>query len=219
MKKVIQIFFQLPRAKQIATVVCIAHFSALFFLLCHHLLSFPKRSSKSMVIRTIAIPAEKKENIIAANPAAKSTPAPQKKLPPPKKTTTLPKKTDQKPLTQEITKSFDALSSESKTFTPLTVPTKKEIKSQSKTQTKEPYYEELLIAYLQNILDLPEYGEVKLEIEINGSGTLVSCKINESKSIKNAKFLTEKLTLLTFPVPPLATADQTKKFSITFKNQ
>lgn len=219
MKKIIQIFFQFPRAKQIATVVCITHFMALLFLLCHHLLSFPKRSSKPMVVRTIAIPAEKKEAVIAAVPAAKSTPAPQKKQPAPKKTTTLPKKTDQKPLPQEMVKSFDALSSESKTFAPLTVPTKKEIKSQSKAQTKEPYYEELLIAYLQNILDLPEYGEVKIEIEINGSGALVACKINESKSSKNAKFLTEKLSLLTFPIPPLATADQTKKFSITFKNQ
>ena len=78
---------------------------------------------------------------------------------------------------------------------------------------------EKLVAYLQNMLDLPEMGEVKMVLVLTGSGRLVSCEIIEAQSKKNGEFLKKQLPELAFPCfNPLAKADEIFQFTVTFKN-
>jgi hypothetical protein len=79
----------------------------------------------------------------------------------------------------------------------------------------EPTYSEFLIAYLQNALDLPEFGEVKAKIEIDRFGKLIELEILDAKSAKNAEFLKAELPQLDFPA---GIADSNQTFTITFRN-
>ena len=83
----------------------------------------------------------------------------------------------------------------------------------------DPNYGEYLIAYLQNALDLPEYGDVKAKIEIDRFGQLVKCEILEAKNKKNAEFLKNRLPDLAFPcLNEFGIFDTTQSFTITFRN-
>jgi hypothetical protein len=80
-----------------------------------------------------------------------------------------------------------------------------------------PSYGETLIAYLQGCLDLPEFGEVKVELEIDRNGHLVHFEILEEKSKKNAEFLKKRLPELVLPCFNNS-SNETAAFTITFKN-
>lgn len=79
----------------------------------------------------------------------------------------------------------------------------------------DPTYSEFLIAYLQNALDLPEFGEVKAKLEIDRFGKLVDLEILEAKSDKNAEFLKAELSQLDFPT---GIGDAPQVFTIIFRN-
>ena len=82
-----------------------------------------------------------------------------------------------------------------------------------------PSYEQFLIAYLQTVLDLPEYGEVKIEIEIDRFGNLLRCAVLESRSAKNGEFLKKRLPELSFPCfNDFGITDLTLTFNIAFRN-
>lgn len=84
---------------------------------------------------------------------------------------------------------------------------------------KDLSYEEELIAYLQNILDLPEYGEVKVRLEIHKEGRLLHFEILEMKNQKNGEFLKKRLPELVFPpFNNLGPNDEVVQFTIVFKN-
>lgn len=120
---------------------------------------------------------------------------------------------------KEIASSFEAFREESQkpskgTLTlPSTIQRKPQV-SQGEVNV-DPTYSEFLIAYLQNALDLPEFGEVKAKIEIDRFGKLVNLEIIDAKSVKNAQFLKAELPQLDFPA---GIADSSEVFTITFRN-
>ncbi len=235
MKKLFQLFLLLTRAKQIGVVVVLTHFAALFILTCHHLITSGFRPIRPMVVKTIApyAPPNTPPKQRAAQTAApsQSPPAPVKKTLPPKSKEPLaskpkpaPKKVAKPDLFQEMSESFDAIAAPKKSTKktpPLPLPFKPVPKEERQEEESFPLdvgYAEFLIAYLQNTLNLPEYGEVKMEIEIDQDGKLISSRILSSKSEKNAQFLSEELYFLSFPIPPSYFGKEGKKFVVTFKN-
>lgn len=240
MKKLIQLFFTFSRGKQIAVSVILVHLLVLFCLTGHHLVTCRWRTPRPMVIKMISPlaplakkviaskeitqksqpPAEK--NTVAPTAASKKTAAPVASAKKESKISTSVKgkpaqKTVEKSVLKEIAESIDAISSEpKKSFrSPLNVPVKAAPKLQeTPVEEDDATYEEYLIAFLQTALDLPEFGEVKMEIEIDSYGKLVDCKILDSKSRKNAEFLRKEIVALNFPVPL-----GSHKFTIVFRNQ
>lgn len=225
MKELYNKFLTLSRGKQIALVVCLFHLVAVLGLIGHHFATRRLRPPRPMVVRTLAAQPAPRAIASAPTPVAKTAePKPKSKTPAPvaKKSTPSATKTGTKPapiakkapVFQEIAESLEALSSEAaRTRTILTVPSKIQSKAEIAPSKFDPTYGELLIAYLQNELDLPEYGEVKVKIEIDRFGRLVDCEILEAKSFKNAEFLKNRLPELAFPC-----LNDPQSFTITFRN-
>lgn len=84
-------------------------------------------------------------------------------------------------------------------------------------EDESPSYGQTLVSYLQNCLDLPEYGEVKVDLEIDRLGRLVRFDILEEKSKKNGEFLKKRLPELALPCFN-GQSNETVVFTITFKN-
>lgn len=213
-------FYLLSRGKQISLVVCLIHFVAILGLLTHHLASWRFKPARPMVVRTViphiekAAPKTSVPKATVAKPVEKPKPTVSK--PAAKKVTSpviVAQKAPENRLLKEITESLETIRSESKSSrSTLTIPST--IKKTEIASDIDPTYGEFLIAYLQNALDLPEYGEVKAKIEIDRFGHLVNCEILKSKSVKNAEFLKNRLPELTFP----CLNDGTQVFTITFRN-
>lgn len=219
-------FLLLSRGKQIALAVCLTHFLLVLALLGHHLFTRQLRPPRPIVVRTLA--AQPPQRAIAAAPAPKpaaakstapkKTPAPAQKptakAKPAPKIVSAAKKIPPPAVLQEIAESLETLSVErAPTRTALTVPTKIQAQAEIASTALDPTYGEILIAYLQNELDLPEYGDVKAKIEIDRFGRLVDCQILEAKSAKNAEFLKNRLPELAFPC-----LNDSQSFTITFRN-
>ncbi len=154
-------------------------------------------------------PVAKKETPAKPKAIAVSKPAAKKELP----------VDEEDHFLKEIASNFEAFREESQkpTKATLTLPStiqRKPQVSQGEVNV-DPTYSEFLIAYLQNALDLPEFGEVKAKIEIDRFGKLVNLEIIEAKSVKNAQFLKAELPQLDFPS---GIADSTEVFTITFRN-
>ena len=77
-----------------------------------------------------------------------------------------------------------------------------------------------LIAFFQESLDLPEYGEVKMKIEIDPSGKIFKTDVLESESTGNEEFLKKRLPELVCPCfNSQKTEKNTFEFTIVFKNR
>lgn len=116
----------------------------------------------------------------------------------------------------ELAKNLEALTTTPITpFRPtLTIPSKLPPRTEpAAVQVEEPTYAEYIVAFLQETLALPEYGEVKAKLSIDRFGKLISCEILEARSKKNAEFLKNQLQDLTFPC-----FNESKTFTITFRN-
>lgn len=218
-------FLLLSRGKQIAIAVCLLHLFAIFMLFGHHLItkSKPIRPMivKTHVERKVEQPKVEKPMVAVAKPQAvapkpvakKAAPKPApvaKKIAPPVK---------QDPVLKEIAQSFEALSSQTKKSRPtLNLPSKIESKAQLAPES-DPSYGEYLITYLQNALDLPEYGDVRVKLEIDRFGRLIDCQVLEAKSVKNAEFLKNRLPDLSFAcLNDYGIMDATETFTVTFRN-
>lgn len=80
-------------------------------------------------------------------------------------------------------------------------------------------YGEKIVGFLQNSLELPEFGEVKVDLELNGLGRIIRVEIIEAKSKKNGEFLKKRLLELDLPCfNDEKKSDAIHKFTITFKN-
>jgi hypothetical protein len=237
--KFYRFFLTLSRGKQIGLAVCAVHFLTLFSLLTHHLISRTLKRPRPIVIKTIqAIPPSKIE--IAAKPMtpvaqnkhaqpqpAAPKPLPEKKSAPPKPTPqpkkVAPNKQNQKVL-QEVQEQLSAIGQEAKrpNRPSLTLPSKIQPKALPKIEESpnpDPTYQEFLIAFLQNTLNLPEYGEVKAQIEIDRFGKLIACHILQSKNVKNSEFLKNQLPELSFPcLNDFGITDKSLNLTITFYN-
>jgi colicin import membrane protein len=69
----------------------------------------------------------------------------------------------------------------------------------SAKEAKAPSYHDELVQRLKLALQLPEYGEVKLELTLNRSGKVVKLKCVQAKSRKNANYLEKMIPSVTFP--------------------
>ncbi len=86
-------------------------------------------------------------------------------------------------------------------------------------EKEELTYGAFLVGYLQNTLDLPERGDVKLKMEIDRFGRLIDCEVLETRSEKNAEFLKNRLPELSFPcLNDFDILETAQTFTITFRN-
>ncbi len=77
-----------------------------------------------------------------------------------------------------------------------------------------------LIASLQDSLNLPEYGVVKIEITLDRMGKVVDMKVLESESEKNGAYLLERLRGFSFTsLELLKMNDEQRIFIVSFCNE
>jgi len=210
---------QWSQTKQIFVVVFGIHFLFVFIFCLQHVFTREKPRGK-IAVRTVQMQPVK--SFVAIESVAKVAATTPKKTV--KKTAAAPAKKQavKSSVIQEIEKNLRALNEETKTVQQPrqiaipSLPQAKQIEVPSETEYNDG---EKLIAYLQNTLDLPERGEVKMTLILNGAGRLISCEIIEAQSKKNGEFLKKQLPELAFPCfNPLAKADENFQFTITFKN-
>ena len=72
---------------------------------------------------------------------------------------------------------------------------------------------EQIACFLQETLQLPDYGEVKAHLVINRFGKLETLEILEAKSAKNEQFLKNRLPELQFPC-----LNESASLTIVFRN-
>lgn len=230
MKKLLSLYKSFSREKQITVGVVLVHLTLLFMLSCHHLITSRLKPPRPMIVKTISPVAP------SAAPAilpVKEKPVfaevqPKKSISPPKPSEKMVKKIDvPKPTKKaetslgEIAKSFETLGSDTKKKSPSTLAVPKKVAPVLREQeiVDDVRYEEFLIAFLQESLDLPEFGQVRLKLEIDGGGKLIDCQILEAKSAKNAEFLKNRLPELAFPcLNDFGKISATQTFNITFRN-
>ncbi|MES2273380.1 MAG: hypothetical protein V4487_04245 [Chlamydiota bacterium] len=238
-------FRSFSRLKQIAWIVSLTHLLAVFGLIGHHLITYKQAPRRPMLVRTIpspkliALPTQSSSEPISSLPAKplKSAPKTEKKSTIPKKKQVPPKtapaketpspsrweNSEEKKLIQEIATSLELLTKEPVILphrSKLTLPSDVVLTAQiGDMPPSGATYSEILIAYLQNVLDLPEYGEVRARIEIDRAGAILDCAILESKNVRNSEFLKKRLPELAFPCfNDFGISDATLTFTITFRN-
>lgn len=127
-------------------------------------------------------------------------------------------------LLKELEKSLEALTSSSSEIAiqprsalhvPAPVAFKASLETSSLADTfLSASYSERLVSFLQEGLDLPEYGEVKVRLEIDRFGNLIDCQILQEKNRKNSEFLKKRLSELSYPLSESLPAS----FTIVFRN-
>lgn len=198
-------FLSLNRKSQISIVVWGIHFVFISCLVLHHAtLNYFKKPQKMTVRTIVATPTVPMKN----TPVATSTKPPasqsKKSAPPvpPKKPSSHPlppsKKSDHKESLQQLAAALETLNKVEKKSEELSLPTPL-VLHHEKQQSIRPSYEEILIQYLQQELELPEYGEVKLKLTLDREGNLLDHQVISSKSAKNTEFLKNRLPDLSFP--------------------
>jgi len=214
-------FINLPRIQQIAIVVLSIHLLSAFIFTGHHFFTKRFQPSKPIAVRTIT-PQPVQKSIIKPSVKTpsqpKTKPAP-KGAPKEKKSKAVAQKKKEPvqedvALLQEIAQSLETIDHKSDhPHSTLSIPTKIQPVAKEIPEKSPPSNGEFIIAFLQQSLDLPEFGWVKAKIEIDRFGKLVYCEILEAKSSKNANFLKNQLPELNFP--PF---NENQVFTITFTN-
>lgn len=221
MAKIYQIFLSFSRKKQIFVIVWAGHFFLLFALLIHHAVHRSLKPSRPIAIRTVqTAPPIKESAPVPVKKAAAPKPAASTKPSPKKPEKAAPKKPVIAPIAQEIAQVLSELSQVHKTEKPaLFVPSNVEIQTPYKESKNSLSYGDYLICYLQESLDLPEYGEVKIELSIDRQGKLLTSKILCSENKKNSEFLKNRLPELAFPCFNDFNIKETAlTFTVSFRN-
>ena len=233
-------FCTLSRARQIALGVFLLHFGGIFILSMDHLIHGEKPQKNRISVHTVrpkpptlrtaqspslAKPASHRQTIPARAPSKTATAAPKKSDAKQVQTKSPVVKSEisesDEALLREIAENLEILSSESnqpRSHFSLSIPSAlpRAVRIEESDES-DPTYGEALIAYLQESLDLPEYGEVRARLEIDSNGQLTHCEIIESRNTKNGEFLKKRLPELTFPCSNDLGNDPLT-FTITFKN-
>ncbi len=237
--KWIWIWFQsLSRFRQIGVVSLGFHAVLILMLLINHMATYRPPVRRPIQVRMKAAPtsspAVAANNKQAAPAKAKETKAKEIKQAIAPKTTPqkMPKagreshqaaSVDQN-LLQQIVDSLDAIGAPEKKavkpshFAPR-LPPSIEIQSGGQATETRPGYGETVSAILQSNLDLPEFGQVVVKIEINAIGSVTQCEILQAKSRKNGEFLKKRLRELVFPCfNEFGILENHLNFTITFHN-
>lgn len=184
------------RGKQIAVAVLLAHAFLLTMLGADHWMHRTKVERKPVAVRTFVLEPLPKAAFPTTSPTKttspkKTTPKPQQKKPP---APTAP----QDHLLAEIEKNLESLTASTPTVkkAKIAIPT---LNTQPQAQPTESFAIEQIAALLQENLELPEFGEVKIKLSINRLGVLETLEILDAKSEKNGEFLKKRLPELPFP--------------------
>ncbi|HEV7735879.1 MAG TPA: hypothetical protein VGO47_00660 [Chlamydiales bacterium] len=211
-------FYKLSRGKQIVVAVLLAHIGCLLFLSADYLLSWtlPKRRKVVVNMVTIAPPnvpatAQRQSTPVAKKPTSKPPALKKPEVKPaskPEKNSASPPAIAKAPppsppetvsLLQEIEASLETIASPTPTPTPKTtlhIPMLTEIIRET---TGSGSSDEIIAAFLQEVLTLPEFGDVRVSMTIDRSGHLKSLEVLIAKSEKNATFLKNRLPELQYP--------------------
>jgi len=188
---------------------------AIALALClHHFFANPPKKKK-IVVHTFKRPDPPKTVIAKAPsppPKKKSGTKPQKK--PPKKEPPSPKK-------KELIPKKETPPSKEETLVSLPKQSKVEtLPSPLKEDPQMLEYGGVLISFFQESLDLPDFGEVMMKIEIDGKGKIVSSEVMKTESSANEEFLKNRLPELVCPCfnSDLNTRNSFE-FTIVFKNR
>lgn len=76
-----------------------------------------------------------------------------------------------------------------------------------------------LVGYLQASLELPDVGEVQIELTLRKDGSIEKIKVVRAESEKNKKYLEEHLAKLVFPPMKNRNKDSPSSFLLTFCNK
>lgn len=82
-------------------------------------------------------------------------------------------------------------------------------------ENKREIAEESLVSFLHSSLNLPEFGEVKIQLTVKKDGTVTRLVVLQAESKKNKAYLEEYLPRLQFPLG----LDTEKTFTLTFCNE
>lgn len=219
-------FFLLSRKKQIAFVVWTFHLFLLTALMINHLWTRSTPKTRPIAVRTFSSVSEVRAPLtstktanIPTSPKPLAPKAPIKK-PAPKKA--LPKAPENEGALQSVANALKELKSLEKKKEPLktlSVPSQICLETKGAESKIAQTYGTFLIAYLENSLDLPEYGNVKLELCIDRTGRLLKSQVLSSESEKNSEFLKNRLLELAFPCfNDFQIAENTLTFTVSFRN-
>jgi hypothetical protein len=232
-------FSQSSRKRQVAICVWGLHLVILLTLLIHHAAIRSFKPSRPIAIRTFApqktiVQAPKKAASAPKSTSPQKTSAPKpaanKKTAPPAAPKTAKSKNSATKTIPTKDRSLDDLAaalnavdlSEKPTIAKragIDVPALIQVQQQNVRETSAPSYSEFLIAYLQESLDLPEYGEVKIKLTINREGNLLDSAVLASENPKNSEFLKNRLPELTFPCfNDFGVDEKNLTFTISFRN-
>ena len=75
--------------------------------------------------------------------------------------------------------------------------------------------EEGLVGFLHSSLNLPEFGEVTIQLTMKRDGTVARLVVLKAESKKNKAYLEQHLPLLKFPL----ILENEKTFTLTFCNE
>ena len=235
-------FYQLKRKQQIAFVVWGLHGLILLSLLIHHLSIRSFKPSRPIAIRTITekpppAPPQKKIQTAKPKPASAAAPKPavqkqiaakiesnKPKTAQPPKPVSKTKNSSPPPQAgslKELTAALDALESLQTPASSVSfdIPVAIAKETNKKTGSFQENYNAYLISYLQEYLDLPEYGAVKMELLIDAEGKLLDMSVISSENAKNSEFLKNRLPQLAFPCfNDFDIHEKTLTFTISFRN-
>ncbi len=224
-------FDALTRGKQIAVSVLFAHFLILAVLAADSWVTSKPIQHKKIAVKTVrfASPSPATKTITKASTPTSSSkkkevasnkPSAKKQSKAPVKSngsiaTKTPTSSPKQELVAEIEQCLQTLTTIEKPHskTTLEVPTFNQV-IQFETESTEPTPTEQIALFLQEQLQLPDFGEVKAELKIDRFGHLISCKIVDSKSVKNAEFLKKRLPEVQFPC-----LNETASLTIVFRNE
>lgn len=225
-KKLFLRFLLLSRKEQIFSVVWGLHIFLLIGLIGNHLWTKLPSKIQPIAVRTFSPITEKKISApVAKTPAAPIKQKPSAKIASAKPAAPPPAQTQKKQEKEQLLKNVKAALTELETLKkkepshPLAVPDKICLESKNQQSSFEQTYNQSLIAYLENSLDLPEYGKVKLELCIDRTGHLIKSQVLSSENEKNSEFLKNRLPELTFPCfNDFQITENTLTFTVSFRN-
>ena len=188
-----------------------AHGLLLIALLGNYWIDRPALRRRPIAVRTIPYAPPKP---VAAETSVHVKPAPKKVEKAAIKPKIAPKNPTSDAALKQIAKSLDALA-----VKPAPI-VKQELAIPQMQLTLEHLPEEEVVAaseqiacFLQETLQLPDYGEVKAHLVINRFGRLETLEILEAKSAKNEQFLKNRLPELQFPC-----LNESASLTIVFRN-
>ncbi|MCP5504090.1 MAG: hypothetical protein H7A41_02940 [Chlamydiales bacterium] len=184
----------------------------------------PPPPKKSIVVHTFVPRPSPKPKVTTRTETSSSSKKVQKsqlskKIEKPKPNSTSKKNEILKELNDSLKKIEPTTSPEQKNL--LTFP--KNIQSLQIDQTEEPEtsdYFTLLAQTLKEELELPEYGDVKLELTVHNNGRVLKIRVIHTASLKNQKYL--ELNLPKVILPPFSEDFKNERehtFTLTFCNE